>query len=75
MFGVALILYILFLTGYGAFLWVALWHLRAYRISESKAERVSTALVLCISILLFASLLLFFQVPWHSYSFFPTLLP
>lgn len=83
MFGVALIFYILFLFGYGAFLWVALWHVRAYRLSflpeqggqKSPMERVCTALVVCISILLLASLLLFFKVPWQFYSLFPSSLP
>lgn len=71
MFGFALVLYLLFLLGYGAFLWAVLWHLRAYRLPESKAERVSTALVALIGVLLFVSFLLFFQVPWHSYSLLP----
>ena len=71
MFGFALGLYILFLIGYGAFLWAALWHLRAYHIAESGVERISTALVALIGVLLFISLLLFFQIPWQSYSVFP----
>lgn len=90
MFGFAFVLYLLFLLGYGAFLWAALWHLRAYRLPasparldeasakraggpESGTERISTALVACIGILLFTSLFLFFQVPWQSYSFAPPL--
>ena len=71
MFGFALGLYILFLIGYGAFLWAVLWHLRAYHIAESGVERISTALVVLIGVLLFISLLLFFQIPWQSYSVFP----
>ena len=75
MFGFALGLYVFFLVGYGAFLWAALWHVRAYHIAESGADRVSTVLVALIGVLFLASLLLFFQVPWQSYSFFPTSLP
>lgn len=71
MFGFALVLYLLFLLGYGAFLWAVLWHLRAYRIPESGADRVSAALIMLIGILLFISFLLFFKIPWQSYSLFP----
>lgn len=71
MFGFAFILYFLFLLGYGVFLWAVFWHLRAYRSSESRTERVSTALVALIGVLLFVSFLLFFRVPWQSYSLFP----
>mgnify|MGYP001572747979 CR=1 FL=1 len=72
MSGVALILYILFLLGYGAFLWIALWHLRAYRVAQSGNDRVSGIILACVGLLLFVSLLLFFQVPWQSYSLFPS---
>lgn len=71
MFGFSLILYLLFLLGYGAFLWAVLWHLRAYRIVQGGNERISTAFVALIGVLLFVSFLLFFQVPWQSYSLFP----
>lgn len=78
MFGIALTLYLLFILGYGAFLWAILWHLWAYRLPaspaggpEGGAERVSTALITLISILLFVSFLLFFQIPWQSYSLLP----
>lgn len=72
MFEFAFILYILFLLGYGAFLWAALWHVRAYRVPESGTERVSMALIALIGVLLSVSFLLFFQVPWRSYSLFPS---
>lgn len=71
MLSVAFIFYLLFLLSYGAFLWAVLWHLWAYRLPEGGAERVSTALITLISILLFISFLLFFQIPWQSYSLFP----
>lgn len=75
MFGVALIFYLFFLLGYGAFLWAVLWHLRAYCIAQGGNEHVSTIIVASISLLLVASLLLFLRVPWQSYSLTPSFLP
>lgn len=66
MFSLALILFSIFIAGYGAFAAALIYHIRAYAVPEDPLHTFVVPFIALSVILIILSLYFFLRVPWNN---------